>query len=154
MIEVKENFISSSKVIFEGNTPALKDPTILSYLIAGILAIGSLIFIANKDYELNKRKLIPLALFIIALLTFIEYLYHKKTSYPLSRVLLLDDHLEREIHLLREDAFQRLSDERLVVAGTDQNADGSTHGTPHPVNFRPRTRPAPPPRCRRWRRSG
>ena len=64
------NFISSSKVIFEGNTPALKDPTILSYLIAGILAIGSLIFIANKDYELNKRKLIPLALFLIALLTF------------------------------------------------------------------------------------
>ena len=37
---------------------------------------------------------------VIALLTFIEYLYHKKTSYPLSRVLLLDDHLERENKVL------------------------------------------------------
>ena len=64
------NFISSSKVTFGGNTPYLENPTILSYLIIGILTIGSMIFIAKKDYEIDKGKLIPIALFLIAILTF------------------------------------------------------------------------------------
>ena len=64
------NFISSSQVVFEHGNPALKNPTILSYLIVGILTIGSIIFIANKDYELNKKELIPIAVFLIAILTF------------------------------------------------------------------------------------
>ena len=68
------NFISSSKVTFEGNTPTLQNPTILSFLIIGILTIGSILFIIKKDYELDKRKLIPIVLFLIAFLTF------KKTS--------------------------------------------------------------------------
>ena len=68
------NFISSSKVTYEHNTPTLENPTILSFLIMTILAIGSILFIAKKDYELDKKKLIPVILFIIAILTF------KKTS--------------------------------------------------------------------------
>lgn len=72
------NFISSSKVTYENNTPTLKNPTILSFLIIGILTIGSLLFLAKKDYELDKRKVIPIALFIIAILTF------KKTSSVIS----------------------------------------------------------------------
>ena len=72
------NFISSSKVTYQKNTPTLEDPTILSYLIIGILAVGCILFIAKKDYELDKQKLIPLALFLIALLTF------KKTSSVIS----------------------------------------------------------------------
>ena len=64
------NFISSSKVTYEHNTPALKNPTILSYLIVGILTIGSLLFIAKRDYELDKMHLIGFALFLIAIITF------------------------------------------------------------------------------------
>ena len=64
------NFISSSKVTYEHNTPALEDPTILSYIIVGILTIGSLLFIAKRDYELDKMHLISVALFIIAFITF------------------------------------------------------------------------------------
>ena len=72
------NFISSSKVTYVNNTPALENPTILSILIIGILTIGTILFILKKDYELDKRKLIPLALFLIAVLTF------KKTSSVIS----------------------------------------------------------------------
>ena len=72
------NFISSSKVTYERNTPTLENPTILSYIIIGILAIGSALFIVKKDYELDKEKLIALALFLIAILTF------KKTSSVIS----------------------------------------------------------------------
>lgn len=68
------NFISSSKVTYEHNTPTLENPTILSFLIMGILAIGSILFIVKKDYELDRKQLIPIALFLIAILTF------KKTS--------------------------------------------------------------------------
>uniref|UniRef100_UPI003890DB56 glycosyltransferase family 39 protein n=1 Tax=Methanobrevibacter sp. TaxID=66852 RepID=UPI003890DB56 len=64
------NFISSSKVTYDHMTPHLENPTVLSFLIVGILTIGSIIFILKRDYELNKEKLIPLALFIIAILTF------------------------------------------------------------------------------------
>ena len=64
------NFISSSKVTFGGNTPYLENPTILSYVIVGLLTIGSIIFIVKRDYEIDKRKLIPAALFLIAILTF------------------------------------------------------------------------------------
>ena len=64
------NFISSSKVTYERSTPTLQNPTILSVLIIGILAIGSILFIVKRDYELDKRKLIPIALFLIAILTF------------------------------------------------------------------------------------
>ena len=72
------NFISSSKVTYVNNTPALENPTILSFLVMGILAIGSILFIMKRDYELDKRKLIPIALFLIAILTF------KKTSSVIS----------------------------------------------------------------------
>ena len=64
------NFISSSKVTYEGSTPYLENPTILSYLICGLLTIGSIIFIVKKDYDIHKRKLIPIALFLLAVLTF------------------------------------------------------------------------------------
>ena len=64
------NFISSSKVTYERSTPTLENPTILSFIIIGILAIGSILFIIKKNYELDKRKLIPIALFLIAILTF------------------------------------------------------------------------------------
>ena len=64
------NFISSSKVTFEHGNPALKNPTILSFLIAGLLTVGSIIFLVKKDFEIDKKMLIPAALFAIALLTF------------------------------------------------------------------------------------
>lgn len=72
------NFISSSRVTYEHHTPTLENPTILSFLIMGILAVGSILFIAKKDYELDKEKLIPIALFLIAILTF------KRTSSVIS----------------------------------------------------------------------
>ena len=65
------NFISSSKVIFENRTPVLENSTFLSYLIIGILAIGTLLYLIKKKFEFNnKNQIIGAILLFSSVLTF------------------------------------------------------------------------------------
>ncbi|WP_407415991.1 glycosyltransferase family 39 protein [Methanobrevibacter sp.] len=63
------NFISSSSVSLATKTPVLENPTINSFIIIAILAIGSILFIERNDFKL-KENLLPIAIFIISLVTF------------------------------------------------------------------------------------
>ena len=64
------NFISSSSTVFIKQTPALKNPTILSGLIILILAIGGISWARKYDFKYDLEKIIGIILFLIALVTF------------------------------------------------------------------------------------
>ena len=63
------NFISASKVSFVNRTPVLENPTPLSFAILAVLAIGLALFIYKHNFNL-KNKLIPIAILLIALISF------------------------------------------------------------------------------------
>ena len=63
------NFISNSHTTFDGN-PKLENPTILSYIIGALLAIGSVLWLKTTKLHPKKQHIISIILFAIALLTF------------------------------------------------------------------------------------
>ncbi|WP_405292736.1 glycosyltransferase family 39 protein [Methanobrevibacter sp.] len=63
------NFISNSHTVIDGN-PILENPTPLSFIIIGILIIGMLLWLYNNRRKPEKKDLIPLAFFIVAILSF------------------------------------------------------------------------------------
>ena len=67
------NFISSSKTVFINRTPSLENPTILSILIFLILIVGLILWIKNNDFKFDRQKIIGIALWIIALITFDQF---------------------------------------------------------------------------------
>lgn len=62
------NFISSTKVSFVNRTPVLENPSVQSYLVMGILTVGSILF-ALKN-RITKDKLLPIGILAISLITF------------------------------------------------------------------------------------
>ncbi|MBQ9025346.1 MAG: glycosyltransferase family 39 protein [Methanobrevibacter sp.] len=64
------NFISSTNTTFIAKTPALGNPTILSGLVFLILIAGALLWTRKKELDLNREKIMGIALCLIALLTF------------------------------------------------------------------------------------
>ncbi len=63
------NFISNSHTVFEGN-PVLENPTVLSWAVIAMLAIGALLWGKDNRIKLEKKHAIPIALFLIAILTY------------------------------------------------------------------------------------
>ena len=94
------NFISASKVTYYHKTPVLENPTVLSYLIIGILAIGSILFIRKNDYKISKGDLVPLAIFLIAILTFTRISSFITIILVLLGLLLLGKNSENQNGLL------------------------------------------------------
>lgn len=64
------NFISATKISFFNRTPVLESPSIQSYITLAILGIGLLLFIGRQKLRLKKENIIPLALLLIAIVTF------------------------------------------------------------------------------------
>ena len=64
------NFISSSKVSFFNRNPVLENPTINSIIVAAILGVGGLLFLADGKLKFKRDMILPAALLIIAILTF------------------------------------------------------------------------------------
>lgn len=63
------NFISNSHTVFDGN-PVLEYPTILSWTIFAILGIGAGLWIYDNKPTFKKNDLIPIAIILIAILSF------------------------------------------------------------------------------------
>ena len=52
------NFISSTKISFDGPIPILEDPTLLSYFILGLIILGFLFYISKILIKLKNRNII------------------------------------------------------------------------------------------------
>ena len=63
------NFISTTKISFANRTPVLESPSVLSYIILLILGAGGVLFMAEEKFNL-KEKIIPIAILLVALLSF------------------------------------------------------------------------------------
>lgn len=63
------NFISNSHSIFSGN-PILENPTPLAWAIFAILILGAVLWLKKTEIKINKKHAIPLAIFLIAILTY------------------------------------------------------------------------------------
>lgn len=63
------NFISNSHTVFNGN-PVLENPTPLSWGIILILIIGSVLWLKDREFKIEKKYAIPLALFLVSFLIF------------------------------------------------------------------------------------
>lgn len=93
------NFLSSSKTIFIESIPTLENPTILSYLLIGIMAIGSVIWLyntlKNKKSKSNKKIAgIIIILTIITIITFNQISSFFTIILTLSILLILNDFLK------------------------------------------------------------
>lgn len=64
------NFISSSSTVFVKQTPALENPTVLSGLVLLIIAIGGILWVKKRHFELNKERILGIIILLIALVTF------------------------------------------------------------------------------------
>jgi hypothetical protein len=63
------NFISNSHTVFEAN-PVLEYPTIFSWTIFAILAIGAGFWLYDNRIKPEKRDILPMAIILIAILSF------------------------------------------------------------------------------------
>ncbi len=63
------NFISNSHTVLAGN-PVLENPTPLSWAIIGILIIGMSLWIYDHRRKLERKDLIPVAFFLLAIISF------------------------------------------------------------------------------------
>lgn len=63
------NFISSSNTIFINSTPTLESSTILSFIVILLIITGTYLWI-RENAKLDNQKIIPLALLLIAILTY------------------------------------------------------------------------------------
>lgn len=63
------NFISNSHTFLDGN-PVLENPTPLSWAILGILIIGISLWTYNHRRKLERKDLIPVAFFLLAIISF------------------------------------------------------------------------------------
>ena len=63
------NFISNSHSVFNAN-PDLENPTILSWTIFAILLVGAGFWIYDNRIKFKKQDLIPIAIFIMAIISF------------------------------------------------------------------------------------
>lgn len=64
------NFISSSNTIFINSTPALENPTILSFIVALLVIIGIILWTKKTNLKLDKEKLLPITILLIAIITY------------------------------------------------------------------------------------
>ena len=76
------NFISNSHSFFNAN-PVLENPTILSWVIIVILAVGMCIWIYDHKRKFEKKDIYPIIFFILAIITF------TKTSSVITTILVL-----------------------------------------------------------------
>ena len=76
------NFISTSHVKFLGN-PVLESPTALSWAVIGIVIIGMLLWIYENKRKPEKKDILPVIFFIIAIISF------TKTSSVITTVFVL-----------------------------------------------------------------
>lgn len=91
------NFISNSHTVLRGN-PDLENPTILSYLIVGILTIASLIWLKDNTQINVKKQILPLILFVLAALSF------KNVSSMITIILTLSG-----LYLLGKDSDNKVA---------------------------------------------
>ncbi|WP_405269974.1 glycosyltransferase family 39 protein [Methanobrevibacter sp.] len=63
------NFISNSHSVFNAN-PDLENPTILSWAIFAMLLIGAGLWLYDNNIRFEKTDIVPLAIFLIAILSF------------------------------------------------------------------------------------
>lgn len=63
------NFISNSHTVVDGN-PILESPTPLSWAVVGIIILGMGLWIYNNRRGFEKKDLLPIAFFIMAILSF------------------------------------------------------------------------------------
>jgi len=77
------NFISNSHTVFEGN-PVLENPTILSWIPFIMIILGAVLWLKDNKPDLNRKHIIPLAIFLIAILT-----YTKISSVLTTLIILL-----------------------------------------------------------------
>ena len=63
------NFISNSHTVIDGN-PILDNPTPLAWAIIGILVIGMGLWLYEHKRNIQKKDIIPLLFFILAILSF------------------------------------------------------------------------------------
>ena len=63
------NFISNSHTQIDGN-PILKDPTLLAWAVIAILVIGMALWLYTHRRKFQKKDLVPLSLFILAIISF------------------------------------------------------------------------------------
>lgn len=63
------NFISNSHTVFEGN-PVLENPTILSWAVFALLIVGVALWLKDKEIKVERKYALPLAIFLIAILTY------------------------------------------------------------------------------------
>lgn len=64
------NFISSSNTVFINSTPTLESATVLSIIVILLIIAGAILWIEKEKLKLNKKKIIPLTLILIAILTY------------------------------------------------------------------------------------
>lgn len=67
------NFISSSNTTFVAKTPALNNPTPLSVIVFLILIVGAVLWARKSKFEIDRNKIIGIALCLIALITFTRF---------------------------------------------------------------------------------
>ena len=63
------NFISNSHTVFETN-PVLESPTVLSWTIFAILIIGAGLWLYENRIKFEKKDIIPLIIFLVAIITY------------------------------------------------------------------------------------
>ncbi|MBR4447857.1 glycosyltransferase family 39 protein [Methanobrevibacter sp.] len=63
------NFISNSHTVIDGN-PILENPTPLAWAVMGVLIIGMGLWLYEHKRKFQKTDIIPLAFFILAILSF------------------------------------------------------------------------------------
>ena len=63
------NFISNSHTVFEAN-PVLEYPTMLSWVIFGILIVGAGLWLYDNKPDIKKTDLLPIAIILMAILSF------------------------------------------------------------------------------------
>jgi hypothetical protein len=102
------NFISNSHTVFDGN-PVLENPTLLAWAIFAMLLIGAIIWLANNKIKLDKKGLIPIAIILIAAVTY------TRISSVITTVLVLIG-----IYLLGKDSENK--DGYLMLAWIFANA--------------------------------
>lgn len=63
------NFISNSHTVFDGN-PILENPTIISWGILAILAVGAALWLRENKLKFEKKDILPIIIFLIAIVTY------------------------------------------------------------------------------------
>ena len=90
------NFLSTSHVFFDAN-PVLENSTILSWGIIGLLIIGMSIWLYEHKRKIEKKDIIPILFFIVAIISFTRTSSVLTTIFVLIGLYLLGKDSENKI---------------------------------------------------------